>query len=249
MLASTTPEGVSNAAPLQVRLDDFEVSSRLPYSQLMRKLDRVIVPEILDSLDPSDKRAIRSRRDLRLIDLFLGNSRWIVRQLKKQLPVPTRILEIGAGEGELCRRINASLPTSSVTGLDLIERPVNLPADIAWLRGDFFETLSTTSAETIVGSLILHHFSERALRELGTRMQSFRCIAFCEPLRGRMPLFLSNVSSLFMGEVTQHDMPVSIRAGFRPGELPALLGLNSSVWKITESSHWRGSLRLLVSRR
>ena len=215
----------------------------------MRELDRVIVPEILDSLDPADPRAIRSRRDLRWIDFFLGNSRWIVRQLKKQNPVPARILEIGAGEGGLCRKINCSLPSSSVTGLDLIGRPANLPAAIEWISGNFFNTLNQTGADACVGSLILHHFSDRALRELGTRMQSFRCIAFCEPLRGRMPLLLSNLSSLFMGEVTQHDMPVSIRAGFRRGELPALLGLSSKVWNISESSHWRGSLRLIISRR
>ena len=215
----------------------------------MRELDRIIVPEILDSLDPADPRAIRSRRDLRWIDFFLGNSRWIVRQLKKQNPVPARILEIGAGEGGLCRKINFSLPSSSVTGLDLIGRPANLPAAIEWISGDFFNTLNQTGADACVGSLILHHFSDRALRELGTRMQSFRCIAFCEPLRGRMPLLLSNLSSLFMGEVTQHDMPVSIRAGFRRGELPALLGLSSKVWNISESSHWRGSLRLIISRR
>jgi hypothetical protein len=215
----------------------------------MRKLDRVIVPEILDSLDPSDPRALRSRSDLRLIDFFLGNSRWIVEQLEKQDPAPARILELGAGEGELCRRINASLPSSSVTGLDLIGRPANLSADIDWISGDFFDTLPATNADTCVGSLILHHFSDRALRELGSRMKSFRCLAFCEPLRGRAPLFFSTVSSLFMGEVTQHDMPASIRAGFRLGELPALLGLDSGVWKINESSLWRGSLRLLVSRR
>ena len=225
------------------------MSPKLPASPLMRKLDRVIVPEILDSLDPSDPRALRSRSDLRLIDFFLGNSRWIVGQLEKQDPAPARILELGAGEGELCRRINASLPSSSVTGLDLIGRPANLSADIDWISGDFFDTLPATNADTCVGSLILHHFSDRALRELGSRMKSFRCLAFCEPLRGRAPLFFSTVSSLFMGEVTQHDMPVSIRAGFRLGELPALLGLDSGVWKINESSLWRGSLRLLVSRR
>ena len=225
------------------------MSSRVFDKQPMRELDRVIVPEILDSLDPTDARAIRSRRDLRLIDFFLGNSRWIVSQLQKQDPIPAGILEIGAGEGALCRKINASIPTSIVTGLDLIGRPANLPAAIGWISGDFFDTLSATSAEACVGSLILHHFSDRSLRELGARMQSFRCMAFCEPLRGRAPLVLSSLSSLCMGEVTRHDMPVSIRAGFRRGELPALLGLNSSVWKIIESSHWRGSLRLLVSRR
>ena len=215
----------------------------------MRELNRVIIPEILDSLNPSDPRAIRSRRDLRWIDLYLGNSRWVVRQLKKQTPPPAQIIEIGAGEGDLCRKVQASLPSSAVTGLDLIQRPTNLPVSIRWIGGDFFQTLPNIDADACIGSLILHHFSNEALHELGVRLQSFRSITFCEPLRSRLPLFLSKLSSSFMGEVTRHDMPASIRAGFRPGELPALLGLDSKKWSVRESSHWRGALRLAASRR
>jgi len=215
----------------------------------MRELERVIIPEILDSLNPADPRAIRSRRDLRLIDLYLGNSRWIVRQLKRQTPAPARIIEIGAGEGDLCRKVQTSLPSSAVTGLDLIQRPANLPSDIQWIGGDFFHTLPNIDADACIGSLILHHFSNEALHELGARLQSFRSLTFCEPLRSRLPLFLSKLSAAFMSEVTRHDMPASIRAGFRPGELPALLGLDSKKWSVRESSHWRGALRLAAWRR
>ena len=230
-----------------MELDDLKVFITLCI-RLMRALNRVLVTELLDSLSPEDPRAIRSRKDLSWIDLFLGNSRWIVGQLERQNPAPARIVEIGAGEGALCRKINASLPSATVTGLDLIGRPGDLPATIQWRSGDFFETLPHCEADVCVGSLILHHFSDGALRDLGTRLHSFRCIAFCEPLRSRLPLALSALSSVFMGEVTRHDMPVSIWAGFRPGELPALLGLDSKNWELSESCHWRGSLRLIASR-
>lgn len=214
----------------------------------MRELDRVIIPEILDALDPTDPQAIRSRRDLRWINLYLGNSRWIVRQLKRQTAAPARILEIGAGEGDLCREVQTSLPSSTVTGLDLIHRPANLPSGIQWISGDFFQTLRNIDADACIGSLILHHFSDESLRDLGERLQSFRSLTFCEPLRSRLPLFLSKLSSPFMGVVTRHDMPASIRAGFRPGELPDLLGLDSKKWSVRESSHWRGALRLTACR-
>ena len=215
----------------------------------MRELNRVIIPEILDSLNPADPRAIRSRRDLRWIDLYLGNSRWVVRRVKKHPPPPARIIEIGAGEGDLCRKVQTSLPSSTVTGLDLIQRPTNLPVSIQWISGDFFQTLPNIDADACVGSLILHHFSDEALRDLGARLQSFRSLTFCEPLRSRLPLFLSRLSLPFLSEVTRHDMPASIRAGFRPGELPALLGLDSNKWSVRESSHWRGALRLAAWRR
>lgn len=214
----------------------------------MRELQRVIIPEILDSLNPADPRAVRSRRDLKLIDLFLGNSRWIVRQLKNRTPLPVRVVEIGAGEGDLCRKIQCSLPSAAITGLDLIQRPANLPSGIQWIGGDFFKTLPTLEADACIGSLILHHFSDEALRALGERLQSFHILAFSEPLRTRMPLFFSKLSSPLMGEVTRHDMSTSIRAGFRKGELPTLLGLNSKKWKVRESTDWRGVLRLMASR-
>ena len=215
----------------------------------MRELKRVIIPEILDSLNSADPRAIRSRRDLRWIDLFLGNSRWIVRQLKKQTPPPARIIEIGAGEGDLCRRVQTSLPSSTVTGLDLIQRPGNLPEVIQWSSGDFFQILPKIDADVCIGSLILHHFSDEVLRDLGARLQSFRSLTFCEPLRSHLPLFLAKLSCPFLSEVTRHDMPASIRAGFIPGELPALLGLDSKNWHIRESPHRRGVLRLTASQR
>jgi hypothetical protein len=210
--------------------------------------DRILIPEILDSLDHADPRAIRSRADLRLIDWYLGNSRWLLRQLKMQNPALDRILELGAGEGRLCSKILGTLPQSRVTGLDLIARPENLPDRIQWIHGDFSQNLRQHEADACVGSLILHHFSNEALHELGQQLQSYRVLAFCEPLRSRVPLFLSGLSSFAMGEVTRHDMPASIRAGFRRGELAFLLGLDTGSWEIRESCDWRGSLRLLGCR-
>jgi len=215
----------------------------------MRALDRVIIPEILDSLNPADPRAIRSRSDLKRIDLFLGNSRWILRQLKNQSTAPQRIVELGAGEGALCRKIQTALPSSLVTGLDLVARPAKLPQKIQWVSGDFFQTLPKIKADTCVGSLILHHFSEANLLDLGERLTSFRHLLFCEPLRSRLPLFFSYLVCPFMGEVTRHDMPVSIRAGFLPGELQALLGLDSTRWRVEESFDWRGRLQFAASQR
>jgi SAM-dependent methyltransferase len=215
----------------------------------MSNPDRVITPEILDSLDPTDPRAIRSRADLRLIDWYLGNTRWLLRQLKAQSPALNRILDVGAGEGRLCCKIHESLPLASVTGLDLITRPQHLPNKIHWIQGDFFQNLREIDADACVGSLILHHFSNETLRELGQQLQSYRVIAFCEPLRSCVPLILSGLSSFAMSEVTRHDMPASIRAGFRRGELASLLGLDPRSWKIRESCDWRGSLRLIGSRR
>ena len=209
---------------------------------------RVLTPEILDNLDPADPRAIRSRRDLRLINGFLGNSHWILGELRKQSPLHEGIVELGAGDGALCRAMHRALPSTPVIGLDFTTRPHGLPSKIQWLSGDFFETLSHVQGSTCIGSLILHHFSQEMLRNLGERLQRFSLLVFCEPLRGTLPLALARLASPFTGDVTRHDMPASIRAGFRIGELPDLLGLDTAAWHIRESLVSRGSLRMIASR-
>jgi hypothetical protein len=209
---------------------------------------RRLVPELLDSIKASDPRAIRSRRDLRLINAFLGNERWIVRQLAAQRRLSEGVIELGAGEGHLTRRIFNSLPMTRATGLDLAPRPDNLPASVGWVQGDFSQTLLETEGDACIGNLILHHFDAAGLVSLGALLQRFRLLIFSEPLRAPLPLALAHLVLPLAGEVTRHDMPASIRSGFRKGELPLLLALDPSLWKWEEKESRRGSLRLIASR-
>ncbi len=215
----------------------------------MRASERVINPEILDHLDPDDPRAIRSRQDLRVIDAFLGNSRWITAQLESRPESRSGIVEIGAGTGALCNRLHKRLPDSPITGLDFVSRPSTLAHGIQWKSGDFFDTLPELHAGACIGSLILHHFAGGVLREIGRRIAHFPLLVFCEPLRSPLPLAMCHLVLPIVSEVTQHDMPASISAGFQKGELPFLLGLDTQKWHVQESSTWRGSLRLLAWRR
>lgn len=214
----------------------------------MRALDRVLTPEILDSLDPCDPRAIRSRRDLVFIDAFMGNSRWITESVARSSSARDGIVEIGAGEGRLCERLHQALPDCEITGLDLIPKPQNLSNRIHWVAGDFLKTLETVRGEVCVGSLVLHHFSNDVLRELGQRLTRFSFLVFAEPLRSPAPLAASALVSPLVGEVTRHDMPASIRAGFLPGELAPTLALDPKLWTIREASTFMGSLRFTASR-
>jgi hypothetical protein len=86
------------------------------------------------------------------------------------------------------------------------------------------------------------------LRELGSHLKAFPVLIFCEPLRDALPLLLARLAAPWSGEITRHDMPASIRAGFRPGELPGLLGLDSGLWQIRETALRRGGLRMIASR-
>ncbi len=208
-------------------------------------MERLLIPELLDSLDPAHPDAVRSRRDLRAIDVFMGNSRWILRGLRQAGFAAGKVAELGAGEGRLAAWIAKSFPGADVTGLDLVPRPEGLSPRIGWESGDFFQTLEALRPDAVVASLVLHHFSDDALRELGRWIRQARVVVFSEPWRDPVPLRLSALAMPFVGRVTRHDMPASIRAGFREGELPLLLGLDAGPWRVVESCRWQGALRML----
>lgn len=212
-------------------------------------MNRILEAEILDHLDPADPEAVRSRRDLRWIDLFLGNSRWMLDSLGKLEGLSQGVVELGAGEGALCGRISGFLPRITVTGLDRVAAPGELHSSVRWVRGDFMETLPAVTASVCCGALILHHFDTENLRKLGRELGRFSHLLFTEPHRSLLPLTMAGLVSPLVGRVTRHDMPASIRAGFRKGELPSLLGLNPSEWVIREQVTLRGSLLFSASRR
>ena len=64
---------------------------------------RLVQPERLDTLHPSDPDAQASRRDLVTINRLMGNYRWFERMIHQPLAHPSHCLEIGAGGGELAK--------------------------------------------------------------------------------------------------------------------------------------------------
>lgn len=209
----------------------------------MRPNSRRIRPEILDGLPATDARAIRSRRDLRLINRLMGNFPWVLRALAAGGPYRA-VAEIGAGEGRLCALLARRFPSAAVTGIDLVPRPAGLSETVRWKQGDIFQMVPGVEHDALVGVMIAHHFSGERLREIGAMARKAVCL--CEPLRSPLSHLWAGLLLPFVGPVTRHDMPASITAGFRKGELPALLGLAEEKWTIRESVDWRGSIRLLA---
>lgn len=216
----------------------------------MIPLARKVEPEWLDSLPPEDPDAVRGRRDLRRINALMGNGRWIFAEVSARPELARRgIVELGAGDGRLLARL-ARL--GAATGCDLAPRPADLPTEAGWLQGDFLsgDILSgggTPGGGILVANLVLHHFSEEALRQVGGLADRFACLVAVEPHRSRRALALAGLLAPAMGRVTRHDMPASIRAGFVPGEMGRLLGLSPD-WSVTERTIFRGAVRLVATR-
>lgn len=203
---------------------------------------RKLTPELLDHLPHDDPGAMRSRADLRRINFFMSNERWIA----SVIPKNTRyITEIGAGEGHLLTRLAGKFPQAEITGYDLAPRPGHLPLSVKWTQGDLFNQAPPAHGGTLIANLFLHHFTNTQLRELGAWMRGFDTLLISEPFRARLPILLGKIASPFVHPITRHDMRVSIEAGFRRGELPAALGLNHHV---RESVSWRGSIRIFAEK-
>ena len=103
-------------------------------------LPRRVQPEILDSLPPDHPDAVHNRRDLRFFNALMGNYRWMAKVLGANLRPRDRILELGAGEGDLGRYLQRRIyreraqqvcaPASDARacrGADLLRPPSHTP--------------------------------------------------------------------------------------------------------------------------
>ncbi|MEM9481863.1 MAG: class I SAM-dependent methyltransferase, partial [Verrucomicrobiota bacterium] len=78
--------------------------------------ERHLTPEKLDELLPEDPRAQRSRLDLRLINWLMGNHR-ILGRYAAAFSWKSAV-ELGAGDGELLRRLASRFPDRHLRGID-----------------------------------------------------------------------------------------------------------------------------------
>ncbi len=208
-------------------------------------MERCVEPELLDALVPDDPRAVGSRRDLQKVNASMGNGRILVHGLRSALkhPGPSRIVEIGAGDGcfalGIARRLaRGGKPAEFV----LVDRLNAMPSEaraeferlggtVKFLVADVFDWLREPPAkpcDAIVANLFLHHFSEAQLTALFQQV-SLRTGLFIavEPRRSQWCLRFSQwLWVLGCNQVTRHDAQVSVRAGFAGREL-------SRLWPVT----------------
>ena len=212
---------------------------------------RTLTPELLDSLPPLHPDARHSRRDLRWINLAMGNHRWFERVLPPLMRSSERALELGAGAGGLAIRLTTH--GIAVDGLDFCPRPPSWPMDRAWHIGDLRSFAHFADYAAVYGNLIFHHFTDADLAALGAtlRRSGVRLILASEPTRSTRFQRLIAVAGRALGanRVTLHDAHVSIAAGFLGDELPRLLGLDPAEWDISCSTTFLGACRLIAQRR
>jgi 2-polyprenyl-3-methyl-5-hydroxy-6-metoxy-1,4-benzoquinol methylase len=208
---------------------------------------RVVRPELLDELPAETPAAQASRRDLWAFNRLMRNDRWFAQALARHGTAGERILEIGAGSGELA----GALADWSIDGLDRCPRPAAWRSAAHWHQVDLFAFEAWQDYPVVMGNLVFHHFDTAAMRELGRRLDRHaRLILASEPARQRRFAWLYPFVCAWVRAhpVSRYDGAVSIRAGFRGDELPQMLGLSAERWRWRcEHSH-RGAYRLIAER-
>lgn len=205
---------------------------------------RVVEPELLDELPAADPRAVRSRADLRRLNCIMGHAGILSRALLQQFARsslglrPLRLVELGAGDGTLMLRLARRWSALGLTGqVTLLDRQSLVAVStrrafaalgwsletvetdvLAWLRG------SSLPVDLVLANLFLHHFPDQPLATL-LQLVAARTNLFiaCEPRRSTLALTAARwLRLLGCNEITRHDAPVSVRAGFCGQELSAL---------------------------
>jgi len=233
-------------------------------------MSRVVEPELLDALAPDDPRAVRSRADLRRINRLMGTRALLGGPLDALLAgaPPTRVVELGAGDGTLLLRLGQSRgrqwPGISLGLLDL--HPVVSTRTLAgyralgWdaevIQADVFAWLAHAAVEApaarplVLANLFVHHFQGPRLQQLlagiAARARAFICV---EPCRSPLALLGSRLlGAIGCNDVTRHDAVTSVRAGFSGQELSALWP-DPGAWNLEEGAAGLFSHRFLAMRK
>lgn len=223
---------------------------------------RRVEPEWLDALPARDARAVRARRDLRRVNALMGNVRILAGALG-ELPPGAHLAEVGAGSGEVMLALARSrVRRGARFRVTLVDREpcvdAATTAELAALgfetrivRADVFDWLTGADLpvfDAIAANLFLHHFEAPALaRMLALAASHTRLFVGCEPRRSRFALAAASLLGIAgCNDVTRHDAVVSVRAGFRDGEVASLWPADG--WRVDERACGLFSHRFIARR-
>jgi SAM-dependent methyltransferase len=188
--------------------------------------NRLILPEILDTLPPDQARA--SLRDLVRINRYWGGHSTLRSLLKDTVREGEAfsILDAGAASGDMGARIREWYPAARVTSLDYIPSHLGSSAERRVAADAFRLPFRPGTFDYVFCSLFLHHFTNEKVVEL---LRNFggvarRAVLVIDLERNPIPYYFIAWSRPLLGwdPVTVHDGAISVEAAFRREELEDL---------------------------
>lgn len=204
-------------------------------------LPRRLEPEWLDELASDDPRAVRSRRDLKRVNMIMMNARHLAGELRRHAARrPVRAMtDLGCGDGALTLQVARRLaPHWTGVRLTLVDQQDIVSATtrqrfaaLGWqvqtVKADIFAFLDQAAGQpgdVMTANLFLHHFSaDRLSRLLASAAKAAWLFGASEPRRAKFAVRASRLLWVIgCNDVTVHDAVLSARAGFIADELSAL---------------------------
>jgi 2-polyprenyl-3-methyl-5-hydroxy-6-metoxy-1,4-benzoquinol methylase len=173
--------------------------------------------ELMDAPDATDEDLAQSYRELRRTHALLGNTRAVLRLLRRNRWPIRRVLDIGCGQGALLLEIREELGVE-VVGIDL--RPAPADASVPILTGNAV-TDALPEADVAVCMMMAHHLSGAELAAM-IRNVSRSCnrLILLDLVRHPVPLALFRVFvSPLLGRINSLDGQTSIRRAFTAAEM------------------------------
>ncbi|MEP7291114.1 MAG: methyltransferase domain-containing protein [Chloroflexota bacterium] len=196
-------------------------------------------PELLDQSHGSLEDVSINLSEIWRINRYLGGIKALtchLYPLLQQQSKPTRVVDIGAGSGEigllLARWAERNMFRLAVSGLDRSQRNLSVSSadvksKVSLIQADACALpFSSNDVDYFISSLFLHHLSVEqvvgVLRETYARCR--RGIVMSDLVRGYLPLVAFRVIQPFFARhyLTRYDGMVSIKRAFTPDELLTL---------------------------
>ena len=188
--------------------------------------NRLILPELLDSLPPDEARA--SLRDLVRINRYWGGHSTLRSLLAGSVPSDEgfSILDVGAASGDMGARIQDWYPAARVTFLDYVPSHLGSSAERRVAADAFQLPFRPRTFDYVFCSLFLHHFTNEKVVELlrNFGVAARRAVLVIDLERNPIPYYFLSWSRALLGwdPVTVHDGAISVEAAFRRKELEDL---------------------------
>lgn len=204
------------------------VARALPWAGSLPDLrERARDPEQLDEGVP-EAEALLSLGDLRLVNRWLAGRGSLLRAVRPHLPPGGRLLDVGCGSGDVPAFLRERLPGPLLAvGVDvkLVHLQATPPA-VRRVVGDVRRLPFPDQAfDVVTASLFLHHFDDPELPDLlaGLHRLARRALVVSDLRRAHVPHAFGRAlfPLLFRSRVSVEDGLLSIRRGFREGELRA----------------------------
>jgi SAM-dependent methyltransferase len=195
--------------------------------------ERVETEELLDEENAPHDEMLRSLRDLRRINKYLGGRSIYRRMIGLMAPsrAPLSILDLGTGTSDLLADISRKRPVRAI-GLDFkIEHLLygsRLGRDgVMKVQADAFRLpFRSSSIDVVTSSHFFHHFSDEENGSMfGEALRVAKVgVAINDTRRHRVPLLLVKLLATLrlVGPITRFDAPASVLRGYTTVEAKKL---------------------------